>query len=247
MGEGFWIFIFIVFILAPILERVLKGGANTRRPPGRVPGQRPMPRRPLPGQQFPPSPGGPSAGTSVEGGAADATDLIPADLWEILTGQRRVEPAPPPAPTPPPPAPVATQPPMPSYRRPAPSPAPVATQPPPPSHRRPAPSPAPAQPRDRMSRPPDQDEEAVAAELLRRRDEDWQLQNAPPIVVSLETEPLPEAGRHAAYHDKREHLSRPAKVQRGRGPIDLHLTGRSELRRAILLQEVLGRPRGLDD
>lgn len=229
MGEGFWVLIFVFFVLAPILERVLKGGVNTRRPPGRVPGQRPMQRRPLPGQRVPPGPGMPTEGTG-EGAAGDATDLIPADLWEILTGQRRIEPPPPPTPTP---APVATA--------------------PPPSYRETLPPGAVAPKKGRMAgqleerRPGPLDEEAAATELLRRRDREWQAEHAPPAVVSMETEPLPEARRHAAYHDRLDHLSKPAEVQRGRGPIDLHLGGRSELRRAVLLQEVLGRPRGLDD
>jgi len=224
LGEGFWIFIFIFFILAPILERVLKGGVNAKRPPGQLPGQRPVPRRPLPGTRFPP---GPTEDTAGEAGTqtADATDLIPSDLWAILTGQRRVEPEPPrPQPPPPPrPAPVATQPARRSYRPPAPL-----TQ---------------VDGLEAGSR----DEEAAAADLLRRREQERRVQHAPPAIVSLESEPLPEAGRHRAFHDRLARLSTPAKVQRGRGPVDLHIKGRDELRRAILLREVLGPPKGLDD
>jgi hypothetical protein len=219
LRDGLWIFVFIFFILAPILERVLKGGANAKRPPGLPPGQRPAPRRPMPGTRFPTEP---TAGRPGQTGRpADATDLIPADLWEILTGQRRAEPEPPPQALP----------------------APVAIRPDPGSSRQPSPA---GLARGGAAAGP-LGEDAAAADLLRRRDREWRVEHAPPAVVSLESEPLPEAGRHAAFHDRVDHLSQPAKVQRGRGPMDLHIASRSELSRAVVLMEVLGRPKGLDD
>jgi hypothetical protein len=208
LRDGFWIFVVIFFVLAPILERILKGNVNTRNPPGRLPGQRPTPQRPLPRTRFPEPTAGPAGGGRE---ARDSTDLIPADLWEILTGQRRIEPEPS-------------------------APPPVATAPAPVPYRRPAGPPV-----------VHDAEDDAAAELLQRRDRDWRVQHAPPAAVSLETEPLPGVARDAAFHKRRSLLSGPATVQRDRGPMNLHLDGQVALRRAMILQEVLGRPRGLDD
>ena len=69
----------------------------------------------------------------------------------------------------------------------------------------------------------------------------------PPRVVSLETAPLAPGVRHAAFHQKYD--SAVPRLQRRRaGPAAaLGLRGRESLRRAVILKEVLGTPRGLDE
>lgn len=69
----------------------------------------------------------------------------------------------------------------------------------------------------------------------------------PPRVVSLETAPLAPGARHAAFHQKYD--STVPRLQRRRaGPAAaLGLRGRESLRRAVILKEVLGTPRGLDE
>jgi hypothetical protein len=74
------ILMFILFIVAPLIERVLKGRANTPPPP-------PRPRVPREADEDAPSaPTGtrlPRRADSGDGG------MMPDELWEILTGERR--------------------------------------------------------------------------------------------------------------------------------------------------------------
>jgi hypothetical protein len=225
---GFLIFLFIFFVL-PLLQRIL-GGGKQQQPPGGRPGQRPPARvpppqrRPLPDarERTPtatqPSPASrPSAETSD---ADRAAQLIPAELWEILTGERR----------------------MPAPQRPVP----------------PTPSPEAdldeelAQDEEAAAARSAVDEDRAAAELLRRRERDTErdrlVVRAPVQIVSLETEPLAEPARHAAFH--REVATLPAAVvarqTRPRPALLPSLDNRTDLMRAIVLQEVLGRPKGLD-
>lgn len=95
----------IIFILAPIIERLLKAGRQRppgedtpqeRRPPRRMPEQ----RRPLPWEEEP-RPRGPM-GTEEEEEGVSAAEMLPDDLWEILTGEKRQRPAPEPPRTQPP-------------------------------------------------------------------------------------------------------------------------------------------------
>src|SRR5690606_5183923 len=142
-----------------------------------------------------------------------AAELIPAELWEILTGQPRAQPAP-------------------------------------------RPQPVPDEADDDEELIPDEesvfvpevrDESREIEELLRRRREAVERRERGPEqyrpqVVSLETPPLPTAARHAAFHEKRPPQA-PATVQR-RAPApklaQLAGTESGALRRAIILQEVLG-------
>ena len=98
------ILVFIVFVLGPILEQMRKKGQ--RRPPGPPPQQQ---RRPLPrpeSSRVPESardlpvrvpPAEPVEARSQE---VSAAEMLPDELWEILTGQPKPRPA-----TPRPPAP----------------------------------------------------------------------------------------------------------------------------------------------
>jgi hypothetical protein len=152
-----------------------------------------------------------------------ASDMIPEDLWEILTGQRR--------------APVPAPPPEPSWEEeedddgarlfPRETPPPVVLAP---------------------SR-----EDREAADLIRRRSEavamrERGLQQYRPKVLSLETEPLSAEARHTAFHAKHEAQAPATVLQRGRQRGIGRFTGVESggLRRAIILREVLGPPKALE-
>jgi hypothetical protein len=154
-----------------------------------------------------------------------AADMIPDDLWMILTGQPR--------PTAPLPAPVPTD----------------------------AGGDDELEPDEELV--PDEEEvfqprmsnEARQVEELRRSRAEVAYRRTQardpdrPVIVSLETEPLPSAARHARFHEKVDPLAVVAIVQRGRsGPSIGRIAGAEPqaLRRAIVLQEILGKPRGLE-
>jgi hypothetical protein len=75
----FGILLLILFILAPLLEKLLKAGRPKEPPVEQGPGQQlPQQRqRALPGDQ-----GAPADDEAAAG-------VLPDDLWEILTGERR--------------------------------------------------------------------------------------------------------------------------------------------------------------
>ncbi|MGH7459180.1 MAG: hypothetical protein ACREMA_04370 [Longimicrobiales bacterium] len=116
---------------------------------------------------------------------------------------------------------------------------------------RPAPQPAPAPDVESEETPDDEEfvredvdvdrrwrtfEEADSLEELPRREE--------PIVVSMETVPEPRA-RHVAFHQKVQHTVAPvvSSERRLRRPV---LVGRDQLRNAVLLQTILGKPKALE-
>jgi hypothetical protein len=222
---GFLIFLFIFFVL-PLLQRIL-GRGKQQPPPGGSPGQRPPTRappqrRPLPDtRERLPAPTDRPAASRPAGDATDAdraAELIPADLWEILTGERR---------------------------------APLPQRPLPPS---PEPDLDEELARDEEAVPVRAtiDEDRAVDELLRRRERetarDRLAVREPVQIISLETEPLPEPARHAAFHRDVAALP-PAAVARQKRPRPAMLPAldnRNDLMRAIVLQEVLGRPKGLD-
>lgn len=219
--DFYWIVIFFFFVVLPLLEKLLKGGKGTAPPPRRrMPDRGPPRTMHPPREREPHQPAewrdAPATTTTTERSERDqAADLIPADLWEILTGEKR-----PPVRLPPSPEPDLDE----EFQE------------------------------DEESEPirPAVDEEKRAAELILRRDRETAERRStdrePPVIVSLETEPLAEPLRHAAFHrelDKAPH--RPAIVQRPAahrllGTLDSH----AELRRAVVLQEILGPPKGLE-
>ncbi len=95
------VLLIVVYVFFVVIGGLRKMGRGTGAPPprGRFPGQRPMPLPPSPrsGRELP--------GERRPGSAAD---MVPQDLWELLTGQvaRGRQPAPDPA-APPAPAPRA--------------------------------------------------------------------------------------------------------------------------------------------
>jgi hypothetical protein len=107
----FGLLLIIVFILAPLLERLLARGRKgtdelppgqrppeQRMPPQRFPQQRMPQQRPAPEEEQTPFRSVPAS----HGDDDSAASVLPDDLWEILTGEKRPPartqpPAPPPA------------------------------------------------------------------------------------------------------------------------------------------------------
>lgn len=209
----FFTILIIIAVVAKIIDG-MRGGTKPQQRPGT---QRRVPdasgRQGLPGAE-------PAARRrSTEDTAAD---MVPDELWEILTGQKRQPPAVPPSL--PAPAPAETLPARwqeeETIER---SPAPVVVR----------------QPRD---------EEAEIDAFLKRQRKSLARRDRPQpkaVIKSLETEPLPELARHRAFHDRK--LAAPATVTAyATGDlIRRGLTGK-DLRRAIILKEVLGTPKGLE-
>jgi hypothetical protein len=226
----------IVMFVAPLIERIFKGARGQQQQPQRRPPQRTLPRPP---QQRSPGETVESATTTAEPVATrDASDIIPGELWEILTGQKRPEP-------PPPPQPIQRPAPPPVQR-----PAPVVRRPPQPALEEDEEEVA-ASVRRRSFDVDYGDEDASARELEKRRaralEKARRVEHRPPVVVSLETEPLPEPRRHTAFHQKLEKMSAaPRRRQSPQTMLKFDPSDRDALQRAIILHEVLGRPRGLE-
>ena len=259
MDDLFTILIVAFLIVGPLLEKLLKGRRGEQRPQQgpqhQRPGQ-PAQRQRLPDgrtttEQRQRLPDGRTTtvagpGTDRERGsspAQDATDLLPADLWKILTGQQ--------------PLPEATA----RYEtepepelEPLPRRAPVAERPKSVlAERRAAAEQKRLQRRSAsVTRTAPVDEEGQATELILRRERTQaarrRFDHSAPRIVSLETEPGSEMVRHDAFHDRLDRLRKPATVrtQNVRIDVGLDINDAASLRRAILQQEILGRPKGLD-
>ena len=146
--------------------------------------------------------------------------MVPDDLWEILTGQKRP---------------------------------PVLTTPQP----QPAPVEAKRQPWDVVYDPDEEaeaaDEESAAAEdvnveVRRARVEAQSLEtlerHPAPVIISLEENLPTGAQRHEAFHKK---IATPVPVvARQASGSRIKIGSRSELQRAFILKEVLGKPKGLE-
>lgn len=205
---------FLFFVLAPILEglkRKNKPPSPPREQQRRVPPR--QPQRQLPAE--------PSRTEEVGSRSREesAAGMVPDDLWEILTGQKR----PPVLTTPPQPAPVEVK----------------------------------RQPWDVVYEPNEEDEEAdeesaaaedVNVEVRRARVEAQSLEtlerHPAPVIVSLEENLPTSAQRHAAFHKK---IATPVPVvAKQAAGSRIRIGSRSELQRAFILQEVLGKPKGLE-
>ena len=215
----YWVVVIFFFIVLPIIQRVLGVGKHgqpptTRRPPPRrLPDAHRLPETPR--RQVPPPTAEPARRSETE--MDPAAEMIPAELWEILTGQRR-----PPVVLPPSPEPDVDE--------------------------------ELAEDEEAVFRPAPASEDRAIEDLMRRRDaelaRDRAVDHTPPRVVTLETEPLPEPARHAAFHAQMERtrpLQAVAVAQRPtRHSLSTLLRSRSDLRRSIIIQEVLGPPKGLE-
>lgn len=227
MDEFFWIIVFILFIVAPMLERVMKGG--TRPPPG---GQ--LPRRPgqqqqrMPPGQRPRLPDAAGAGSPQERTSTTAADVLPPELWELLTGQK------PPARTSPPIPPPEES----SWDEEGDRDELEATR-----------------TAQSLPAPVSNDEDRQVADLLRRRDREarqvQRYERVLPQVVSMERAPLSAAARHKQFHERLDRL-KPAPAMQAPEPArsivgDILRDGSStDIRRAMIMQEILGTPKSLE-
>jgi hypothetical protein len=246
--------LFFIFFVLPILERVLKGSGKQEPPPD----QRSRPRRDEEigsgglqtrrgGQGSGVDPAqagqrGPFDGTSPHQPAADeasdASDMIPDDLWEILTGERRQRPAQgPPVPAPEAGLPYGSgheeqeEPGWYSYED------------------EPEVSPAPAAGSDRWHT--GHSAEGRRVESAREDHERGvhsadraPVHEAPPLHVFDVASVPTDRARHAAFHRRFDEVKSEPPARR---PERLfHLRSRDELRRAIIMKEILGRPKGLE-
>ena len=214
MDDLFPIILFLIFVLGPIIEGLKR--KNKQPPPPPTP--RRMPPQPTEQQRSRTEEVSPRPRTEE-----NASTMVPDDLWEILTGQKRM-PLPPTAPAP-------------------------------------APAPTTAKKPDRpvvFDAELEEDEELaqesvaledVNVEARRMRVEAQSLEtisrHPAPVIVSLEENLPSTAARHAAFHQRIMAASPEVVVVYRRKPL-VDLTNRSELQRAFLLTEILGKPKALE-
>jgi hypothetical protein len=221
MDDLFPIIMFIIFFLAPLIEGLKRKNKEKQGPP-------PEQRRPLPRtqqQRLPPQHRQHPTPSRMEEVSAKpreeetAADMVPDDLWEILTGQKRPPVLTTPQPLPPQPKQANRDV---AYDLEEDEEAATAVE---------------AVVRDQ-----------AAVQTRRARGEAKSLEtlerHAQPVVVSLEENLPTGAQRHAAFHKK---IATPAVVltQPERKRL-LDFSDRAEVQRAFLLHEILGKPKGLE-
>lgn len=218
MDGLFELIIFALFILTSVL-----GGRKKRKqgskPKGRSPGDGRVPDRPR-------SRGPSTARERSSAGAADAAGeresaaaMVPEDLWAVLTGEQRT------------PSSTGSDGGADGADRGAPVPAGGAYE-----------SETAAEPergaRSTSSDPVRWDDEAQSLETIAEREQ--------PRVVSLEERPLPpEVRRHLTLEQAKARADALPTVTRRRRRLPLGLNDRDAVRRAVVLREVLGPPKGL--
>lgn len=208
--DDFGSLLFLLFVLWPILAGILRRRQGTQ-PPG---GGRGGPRA----GQRPASAGRPRTEEEPQTAApVSAADMIPDELWEILTGERR---------------------------RPAPMGAPRL--------------PVPAEEEEEEAPRRMAWEEEDQAEEEDGTEEEWEpvvpARRAPrpavslevdPVIVSLEESVPSTEERHAAFHARVDAPARKGRPRRRRR-LRLNLGDPDELRRMMVLREVLGPPKALE-
>ncbi|HKJ93492.1 MAG TPA: hypothetical protein VJ957_10000 [Longimicrobiales bacterium] len=188
---------------------------------------------------------GTPAGTAMRTGRGEpesATDLVPDDLWELLTGERRQR-TQDPVPTREWDAPVQDVPASSSRAESGPV-AEPASEP----EWEPIPEPAPYEPVSEREEEIDQpwrlsDERPARAPKPAPFPE--AASRALPEAYSLEQPALPGDVRDRMFHEELAHLSPPARAHR-RGRLRYGLGHTDALRRAFILKEVLGPPKALE-
>lgn len=220
--EGLPIILFVIFLLMSVVEKVLKKpGPGDGPPPGRRPPPRQQPRPPevrRPGERRPVQPMPRPMPPLSSGGQTTgrADEMIPEDFWRELTGQARPRPTPPAAPVPRSPAD------LPSWDEGA-----IAE----------------------IEAADDEEAEVTAVRSLEEYRREIVL-HEPPRIVSLETMPLPPERRHAAYHARLEQAAALEVDVTPESGLAMSLRARLQnpagIRDALILTEVLGRPKGLE-
>lgn len=211
------VFFALIFIVGPLLEHMRKKGQEKQqqKPPSRVPSEAP---------RVPPAPSRTEEVSRREPEPQSAAEMLPDELWEILTGQKR------PTPTPVPP--------------------------------RPAP------PTRYEEEEPNEEDELVEvgaddirtpAEVVGREERSLETyeRHEVPVVVSMETLPPPPRVRHEEFHRRiatpvaaaakaaAPKAAAPTRSTTAAGRLTA-LARRGTLRDVIVLQDILGRPKGLE-
>jgi hypothetical protein len=278
----FGLLIIILFILAPLLEKLLARGRQAPgQPPPMPPGQRrpgeprmPQQRLPAPHDEETPFRSVPAAHREEDESAAS---VLPDDLWEILTGERRPpaqRPAEPARPAPPA-LPTGSAERRPRIDEPHP---PIDRPAPPPLEQRPLPSqrtPVLRQERDRTPRsrerpvevrsrtPRERDPErlrpgrpASAADAYVRPEHvraERPVHVRPERVVTSYDDLIPgDEERHTRFHERLDSsaalaaATAAARAAAAAGSQEYRFGDAADLRRAIVMAEILGRPKGLE-
>lgn len=222
--------LFLVFIIIALVARAIE--AMTKGKGGQQPPLPPQ-RRPRAGQEQPYGTRPRERPSAADGVPADATEdaaaaMIPDDLWEILTGRPKPQPSGP-QPAPQPRLPEQT------YADAADD---VAFDDV--LHDRTAEY-------ERQWRVEQAQRELEHEQLMDRRlrEQDMHTADKAPIVYSLERPLPPAAVRHATFHEKLE-VPVVQKRRTRRPDARQWLFSGDDMKRAIVLQEVLGPPRGLE-
>jgi hypothetical protein len=228
------ILLIIIFIVAPLIERLLKAGKPNPPPQQRMP-QRPRQRLPQEQQseEWEADEQEQAGGYRAESRGDPAAEMLPDDLWEILTGERR-----------------------------------------PPQRPGPRPGPDASQPREidysleegRSLEGSSLEDEALLQAPQREASSSGEWSTEPdaievvlpaepyirpnplrpvPKVVSLEELSFDPDQRHDEFHDMLHTLGGPARVRRPALSAYRFKTD-EDLRRAIVMAEILGTPRGLE-
>lgn len=217
------ILLIIIFIVAPLIERLLKAGKGAQQPPQQKPQQR-MPPQPFPQRQPQQRRREPVAGRPENEDDAAAA-MLPDDLWEILTGEKRSPQLPVPQEEP---EEFADSYNVEDYPEEAHSLEDLA------SLEGPTPG-------EWVSDIPEETAVIVPADAyvrpLPKRDV--------PRVVSLEELDFDDQKRHEEFHDRLDSLAGPARVRRPK-PSAYRFNTDEDLRRAIVMNEILGTPKGLE-
>lgn len=231
---GLLLFLFIFFVL-PLIQRAL-GGAKKTPPQGRSPGQRrpgvpparPEGRARLPEDSRTATPGRPDAGEPARTESERAADLVPDDLWEILTGERQSR------------APSQRQ----REREPEPELEAEA------EWGRDAeevwePEETAAQVPERSDEDPYQRPDRIEAPRRREHEEPARTPTPAPITASESLSPTP-VPRPSPYAIADSAIARPYTPESRRRRMVPSLSNRSDLKRAFVLREVLGPPKALE-
>lgn len=210
MEDIFPILLFVFFFLIPLLEGLKK---KKQQPPPPSQQQRRMPPVTSRTEEV----------TTRPREQESAASMVPNDLWEILTGQKR-----PPVLTTPPEQ-VPAEKPRPSWD--------VVYDPELDNEEEETETTAEPVPWDDVyveeRRKP---RERISLETLEPRPE--------PVIISLEENVPTVAQRHAAFHEKVAAQAEPVPAARPKRRIELR--NRSEIQRAFLMMEILGPPKGLE-
>jgi len=206
----------LIILFAPVIEKILRAG---RKPPEGPPAQRVPPPKQWPpiGARLPAPYERPQSSNRPEVGRGDASDMLPDDLWELVTGEKR------------PRVTTAESRQLPPHRHPAES-----------THS------YDEEALDEESYATREQQPSREASLPTRVSTPYVPVHAPPVVVSLEDNIPTDAQRHVQFHERLSHLAPAAQMRVEVVPLSAVLASNAALRQAFIMAEVFGKPKGLE-